>query len=186
MTKKNIYSGANFEEIKLELDKALSELALLPIEKATDEKEERTGINGMKTPFIISSIEDKLKTAMVVINDSTEQLKVIYNEEGMTDFVSRKLYIIKAKLDQIQEYYKSRTYSEIKHRFYIETVTKFTSKGPKDIEIKLPAATKEDQVKTRSNIQKQILRVIPILNQIGSSTEEILIKGDKEIPLSLR
>ena len=183
MAKKNIYSGADLIGIKEELNKALSELATLPIEGAQDEMDWRSGVNGTKTPYIISSIEDKLKTAMVVISDSVEQLKVVQQEEGFSNFVESKVFILENKLQQIQDYYEKRTYSEASHRFMEKD--HIGARG-KVIQLRLEAATKEEQVKTRSTIQKQILKIIPIINglktDVGEATE---LKG-MEIPIALQ
>ena len=187
MAKKNIYSAADLNKVKEELDKALSELASLPIENAIDEMDWRSGINGTQTPYIISSIEDKLKTAMVVIQDSVEQLKMIHTEEGYSYYVETKLYIISEKLAQIQDYYEKRTYSDVSHRFLENEVTKLTAKGPKTTKLRLPAATKEEQTKTRSMIQKNIFKLLPVINALKTTSgEEIQLKGKKDIPTSLK
>jgi hypothetical protein len=184
MLKKNLYSGAELSGIKSELDKALTELALLPIETSEDEMDWRSGVNGTRTPYIISSIEDKLKTAMVVISDSIEQLKVVQQEEKFSDFVESKVFILETKLRQIQDYYESRTYSEASHRFLEKDY--IGAKG-KVIKLRLEAATKDTQVKTRSTIQKQILKLIPAINALKSEKgEEKQAKGNKGIPLSLQ
>lgn len=187
MAKKSLYTGAEYLDVKEELNKALSELATLPIEEATDDMEVKSGINGTKTPYIISSIEDKLKTAMVIIVDSVEQLKVIHSEEGYSNFIASKLLIIETKLGQIQDYYKKRTYSEITHRFYESDYTTYSARGPKVIKLKLEACTKEMAVKTRSTIQKQILKLLPVISALKSEQgEEKQTKGNKGIPLSLQ
>jgi len=187
MAKKSIYSEAEYSDVKEELDKALTELETLPIEEAVDDMEVKSGINGTKTPYIISSIEDKLKTAMVIIVDSVDQLKAIHSIEGYSNFLSDKLSIIEVKLEQIQNYYKKRTYSDINHRFYEADYSTFSSKGPKVIKLKLEACTKEMAVKTRSTIQKQILKLLPIIAALRSEQgEEKLTKGNKGIPLSLQ
>lgn len=187
MAAKNIYSGAEYDGIKEELNKALSELAALPIEAAIDEMDWRSGVNGTRTPYIISSIEDKLKTAMVVIVDSVEQLKVVQTEEGFSKFVEDKILILEVKLAQIQDYYKKRVYSDVTHRFMELDHTVHSSKGTKVIKLRLEASTKEEQVKTRSTIQKQILRIIPTINSLKTlQGEEIRVKGVKGLPLSLQ
>ncbi len=184
MAKKNIFSGAEFAGIKEELDKALSELASLPIEDAIDEMDWRSGVNGTKTPYIISSIEDKLKTAMVVIMDSVEQLKVVQSEEGYSKFVEQKVFILEQKLSQMQDYYKKRVYSDVAHRFMEKD--HIGAKG-KVIGLRLEAATKEEQVKTRSTIQKQILKIIPIINSLKTEQgEKFERKGGEDLPLALQ
>lgn len=187
MAKKNIFSIADLKKIKEELDKSLSELAALPIEEAEDEMDWRTGINGLQTPFIISSIEDKLKTAMNVVTDSVEQLKVLHNEEGYSQYVEDKVFILETTLEQIQEYFEKRTYSDVTHRFLEKEVSKNTSKGVKTTKLRLLAATKEEQTKTRSKLIRDIFKTIPLINALKSeSGEEIQIKGKKDIPLALK
>jgi hypothetical protein len=184
MAKKNIFSIGDLAKIKEEIDKSLSELAGLSIEDATDEMDWRSGVNGTKTPYIISSIEDKFKTAMVVIIDSVEQLKVIHTEEGYSKYVASKVLILENKLGQIQDYFEKRMYSDVSHRFLEKE--HIGARG-KVISLRLEAATKEEQVKTRSTIQKQIFRIIPMLNTLKSvSGEEIQIKGKKDVPISLK
>ena len=54
------------------------------------------------------------------------------------------------------------------------------------IQLRLEAATKEEQVKTRSTIQKQILKIIPIINGLKTDVVEATELKGMEIPIALQ
>ena len=176
---KTIFTSLELDLIKAELDKALDEVYRTNFDQLEDEIAYRTNMSGLMQPYIISSIEDKLNSTILVMEDSTEQLKAIKNREGFNEFLTFNCDIIQKKVNQLQEYYRYKTNSEIEHRFkeYVHT----TAKG-KTINIKLEACTKEQQIKTRSSIQRKILKIVTNIELIRQENDKKTLMRGAEIP----
>lgn len=188
--KKNIYSAQEFELTKEELRKTIEHLESQVIEDLIDEAEWKSNSMGGMTPYIISSIEDKIKTIVVVILDTAQQLKVISENEGLSNFVEGKIFSLKSKVRELQDYYTDRHPLSMQHRFMTmekkvkpkATKNKQIGEEPKIVTLKLEAATKEEQTKVRSDVLKKLLSLTPILNSIESNEEDKLLKGGGEVP----
>lgn len=176
---KTIFKSLDLDLIKSELDRALEEVYRTNFDQLEDEIAYRTNMSGLMQPYIISSIEDKLNSTILVMEDSTEQLKSIKNKEGFTDFLTFNCDIIQRKINQLQEFYRYKTNSEIEHRFkeYVHT----TAKG-KTVNIKIEACTKEQQVKTRSSIQRKILKIVTNLELILQENDKKNLMRGADIP----
>lgn len=176
---KTAFIGAEMDLIKVELDKALDAVYYTNFFELDDEIAYRTNMAGLRQPYIISSIEDKLNSVIVVLEDSTEQLKAIRNVDGLTDFVEIRSAMIQKKVKDLQEFYRNKTYAEITHRFKEYTFT--NSKG-KLISIELEASTKEQQTRVRSTIQKKILKVLTNIELILAEAEKKRLINGAEVP----
>lgn len=176
---KTVFIGAEMDLIKVELDKALDAVYYTNFFELDDEIAYRTNMAGLRQPYIISSIEDKLNSVIVVLEDSTEQLKAIRNVDGLTDFVEMRSAMIQKKVKDLQEFYRNKTYAEIAHRFKEYSFT--NSKG-KLITIELEASTKEQQTRVRSTIQKKILKILTNIELILAEAEKKRLIGGAEIP----
>lgn len=176
---KTVFVGAEMDLIKVELDKALDAVYYTDFFELEDEIAFRTNMTGLRQPYIISSIEDKLNSVIVVLEDSTEQLKAIRNVDGLTEFVDLRCEMIKKKVKDLQKFYENKTYADINHRFKEYSFT--NSKG-KLITIELEASTKEQQTRVRSTIQKKILKIITNLEIILAEAEKKRLIGGAEIP----
>lgn len=176
---KTVYTGGEIDSIKDELDKALDAVYDVKFFELDDEVAFRTNMGGQKQPYIISSIEDKLKNAILVLSDSVEQLKAIRNMDGLSDFVELRCGMIQKKVGDIQEYYKDKTYAEAQHRFKKHTIT--TSKG-KEFEIELEASTREQQISVRSAIQHKTLKILTTIELIMQEQDAKRLKGGMDTP----
>lgn len=183
MSKQNAYTSLDFEQVKKQVGEFLEYLQSLTIEKLEDEITWTSTANGGMMPTVVSSIEDKLKTAIVVLYDIILQLKVIHKNEGITPELEYFIDISRSKVSEINDYYKKRPLKEVSHRY--QTVSGgVTAKGKEKI-LTLRCATKEHQIKTRSDVQKKVLQILPELGQLETLRKEFNQKGGGDIAPSL-
>ena len=176
---KTLFTNANIDYIKEEVDKSLIEIHHTDFETLEDEVAMRTIGMGGKVPYIISSIEDKINTTVTVLDDTIEQLKAIRNEDGYNDFVVTRCDTIKVKLSELQEYYRERTSKEVTHRFKDHTM--YNKKGD-PFTYTIECATKEQQIKQRSGAQRKILKILTALDYLLQEEEAKRLKGNMEMP----
>ena len=176
---KSVFTNAELDDIKVEVDKSLIEVNNTEFEYLEDELAFRTIGTGAAMPYIISSKEDKLTSTIIVLEDSVEQLKAIRNIDGLSEYIELRCETIKEKIKELQNYYKVRTHAEVVHRFKEHQMT---NKKGVTYTIKIEAATKEQQVRVRSNIQKKILKILIVIDQLLQETEDKRLKGGAEIP----
>lgn len=176
---KSVFTNAELNDIKEEVDKSLIEVNNTEFELLDDELAFKTLGNGASIPYIISSIEDKLSSTIIVLEDSVEQLKAIRNIDGLSEYIEIRCDTIKEKVKELQSYYKSRTHADVTHRFKKHQVT---NKKGVTYDLKIEAATKEQQVRVRSTIQKKILKILIIIDQLLQETESKRLKGGVELP----
>ena len=176
---KTLFTNSELGDIKEEVDKSIIEVSNIDFEELEDELAFKTMGNGASIPYIISSKEDKLSSAIIVLEDSVEQLKAIRNIDGLSDFITDRCDLIRDKVKELQTFYKSRTYAEVTHRFKRHVLT---NKKGLSYEISIEAATKEQQVRVRSTIQKKTLKILIVIDQLLQEAEEKKGKGNTEFP----
>ena len=177
--KNNVYKSLDFSVIKQELLNTMSYLETIDVEKIDDDIEFKATARGGIAPSIVSSIENKLKTCIILIFDFVSQLEVLYKTEGMTPYIADLIDSIKEKMEELQKYYLKRHPKTLSHRKAIYTSPKSGKK------VTFLAATVQDQIKCRSDIQKKILQILPKLSSLLEAKKEINIKGGSDIPPSL-
>lgn len=183
MKKNNVYSALDFDVMKKEMSSIMKYLQSLEIEKLIDEVKWSSTQNGGMAPSIISTIEDKIKTAIIVLYDFVSQLEVISKTEGISEFLLKHIDNIRNKMNEIQEYYLKRDPVNIEHRF--EIIQAGTKKNGEPKILTIRCATKEQQIRCRSDVQKKILQILPKLNQLESLKKQIVLKGGGDTPPSL-
>jgi hypothetical protein len=176
---KSNYSAGDIDYFKDEIDKSLATVARIDFFLLEDEISYKTNMAGLSQPYIISSIEEKLASTTLVLEDTTDQLKAIKNIEGPSDYINLRCATIQEKVKELQDFYKDKTTAETTHRFkeYAHT----TAKG-KVVNIRLEASTKEQQVKVRSSIQKKLLKIITTLDIILQAEDKKTLRRGEEIP----
>jgi hypothetical protein len=182
--KQNVYGSLDLDVIKKEMEGIMQYLQSLIIETLADEIRWTSTSTGGMAPSIISTIEDKIKTSIIVLYDFVSQLEVIVKNEGISDFVIEHIDNIRLKMNEIQNYYLQREPSSLVHRYETIKVGENKKTG-RDKIATIKCATKEQQIRTRSEVQKKILQILPKLGQLESLKKEIQIKGGTDIPPSL-
>lgn len=183
MAKQNVYTALDFEQVKKQVGEFLEYLQSLVIEKLEDEITWTSTANGGMMPSVVSSIEDKLKTAIVVLLDIVLQLKVIHKNEGITEDLEHFIETSRSKVNEINDYYKKRPLKEVNHR-YTTVSGGITAKGKEKI-LTIRCATKEQQIKTRSDVHKKVLQILPELGQLETLRKEFNQRGGGDTPPSL-
>jgi hypothetical protein len=176
---KSVFTTAELSDIKEEVNKSIIEVSKTNFEELDDELAYKTLGNGARLPYIISSIEDKLSSTIIVLEDSVEQLKAIRNIDGLSDFIDLRCDEIKTKVKEIQSYYKVRTHAEVSHRF---KVLEMTNKKGMTYSLEIEASTKEQQVRVRSTIQKKILKILVGIDLLLQEVEKRNLKGGGDVP----
>lgn len=177
MAKQNVYAALDFDVIKEEMGGIMRYLQSLTIEKLTDDVKWVGTPTGGIAPRVVSSIENKMSTAITTLYDFVSQLEIIYKSEGVSEFLLENIDNIRAKMNEIQDYYLTREPLDMDHR-YIEVESKKKT-------ISFLAATAEQQIKTRSDILKKTLQILPKLSQLESVKKEFNQRGGGDTPPSL-
>lgn len=184
--KKNVYSQVSLGGLKEEIDSIVEYLSTIDPESLTDEVDWKVTQKGTM-PMIVAKIEEVLDNALINVKDCSLMLVNIVEIEGVSEYIINHLDTIKAKLNEIQEYYKKRPISAIEHRRLVYSVPgKATAKNPnpQTRSLSFLVATKYQQIAYRSRITKKIYEAVPILEKLQSLKDEADFKGDIQLPPS--
>lgn len=176
--KSSVYSKVNFKTLKKELEGIRG---YLQFEKVDDTLEDEIDLKPTKAgglaPSVVTSLEKKIETQLTAIDTSSKILKVIFEKEGLSELVKNSIETLTAKLDEIELYYESRSMSDMKTRFVFYE----GSKG----RIRLLANSREDRIVSRTRVIEKIFKVKPIITELDSMKEEVILKGGYDIPESM-
>lgn len=180
--KRSLYKNLDISAVKVELQRNINYIQSVDIEQIDDELDEDMTATGGKVLRVIASIEQKLDSLITLIKDSIDQLKYITDLEGADEFVEHSISALKDSLKMMQAYYDARPPESLQMR--VHWVERKTKRG--SYQMKKIAANVPTQIKNRSKVLKIILDLQPTIAQIEEAREEeISLKGDKEIPISL-
>lgn len=172
-TKKiSIYSKVDFKTLKNELFSTMKYLASEKVDDTlTDDVDIKFNKRGEPKLTPTSTIEKKIETQMAVVETCSKILKSIFDKEGLSDDIKLAIETLTEKIEQVEDYYSKRPISELTKRY---------NKNPHILII-----SKEDRIVSRTRVLEKIYRVKPIITELESMKEEILLKGGYEIPESM-
>ena len=182
--KKNIFKNLNLKAVRQELYRNVEYIDSVNLELLNDEIEFSLTATGGLVPKVTTTIEQRINSMIVLIQDSIQQMKHIVESEGMDDFIQDLLDSLKDKIKEFQIYYASRPPTTLKNR---EHVIKRKTKAGKEYDVKILAANVPSQVTYRSKTLKIITELAPIIATLDEvESEEFQRKGTiKELPTRL-
>ena len=188
--KESIYKNVDLKQVKRELTRNVEYLSTVNIETINDDIEEVTDFRGIPTPKIIATLEQKLDSYIVLIKESLEQLHTVMRiESTVTEDMGELIESLEEHMKLIETYFESRPPEEIQLREHIVSVTRMKKNKKGDyVEVtsiaRLIAANIPAQIKTRVKIQKIILGLLPVLNDLreGRKDQKLLRGGGEMSP----
>jgi hypothetical protein len=177
--KSSVYSKVNFNTLKKELEGIMGYLQSEKVDDTLqDEIDWKINQKGGVNPSIVSTIEKKIETQLSTVDTCSKILKVIFEKEGLSDLVKISIETLTFKLDEIESYYEAKPISEIQKRY----TTKTFSNG-KDITFMV--ASREDRIASRTRVIEKIFKIKPLITELETMKEEIVLKGGYDIPESM-
>ena len=177
--KSNTYAKVNFTTLKAEL---LSIMEYLSSEVADDSLKDDIDLKitkkGGVTPSIVSTIEKKIETQMNTIETCSKILKVMFEKEGLSDTVNHSIETLTKKLDEIENYYVERPIASLTKRHTSQVFGNGKT-------INFLACSREDRINSRTKVMEKIFKVKPLISELESMKEEVLLKGGSELPESM-
>ncbi len=182
--KKSIYEGVSYDELKEELQDSILYLQSEPIEELEDRIEWKATKTGGIMPSVIAVIEEQIDLQIGVIEKCSRMLKSIYEQENLSEFVQSNIDVMINKLAEVQKYYRIRPITKTEDRFVLEEVNDKKSKtGSKTI--RFLSNKRENIIKMRTTTTEKILRLQPLIKELESFKETVILKGGYEIPESM-
>lgn len=176
--KLSIYSKVDFKKLKKELFNTMEYLASQKVnDELKDDIDWRLNKKGGVNPTVVSSIEKQIETQMNQIETCSNILKVIFEKEGLSENVKKAIEILTLKLEEIETYFDERPISEINKRYAVEIISGKS--------MSFMAASKEDRINSRTRILAKIFKVKPLITELETMKEEVILKGGYEIPESM-
>ena len=177
--KASIYSKVNFTTLKSELFNTIEYLSTERVnDELPDDIDWKVNKRGGVNPTIVSTLEKKIETQMNTIDTCSKILKTIFDKEGLSDIVKKSIETLTIKLEEIEDYYAAKPISEMTKRY-----TKMTFANGKDITFMV--ISREDRIMSRTRVLEKIFKVKPLITELESLKEEIILKGGYEVPESM-
>lgn len=168
--RKNRFEKVDLKTVREELRKNVDYLRNINVEAIEDEIDYITIAGGTQKPSIISSIEQKLNSFMVLTKASIEQLKYIVEADDQITLGSQDMLdFLKSYLIDMENYFKSRNPTSMSTRY--KEVTCTNAKG-KPYVVKLIGANVPTQLTTRTKILEIILQSQILVSQIENFQQE--------------
>lgn len=166
--KKTLYDEIEVEQLKIQLKSTIEYLKQISPYELTDRIGEKY-INGNLLPYIISTVEDQMRTALSSVKTSAGYIIAIYNKEGISEELKNDIEVTVQKLDEIREYYQKLRLTSIEDRKHWLLVG-YRGRGEYRREVYdwVIAATAEKQVEYRNRFIDEILKIVPQINIIKS------------------
>ena len=191
--KDSIYRNVNLDVVKRELIRNVDYLMTISIENINDDIREYKDFREVMVPRIIASLEQKLDSYIVLIKESIEQLHTIMKiEMEVTEEMGVLLDHLENHMKSIETYFEKRPPEEIIEREHTITTIKKKKDNKTGEYTEYPsitillAANIPTQIKYRAKIQKIILGLLPIINDIREGRKDPkLLKGDKDYPIAM-
>src|SRR5690606_35594247 len=154
--KKTLYDEIEVEQLKIQLKSTIEYLKQISPYELTDRIGEKY-VNGNLLPYIISTVEDQMRTALSSVKTSAGYIIAIYNKEGISEELKNDIEITVQKLDEIREYYQKLRLTSIEDRKHWLLVG-YRGRGAKRLEVYdwVIAATAEKQVEYRNRFIDEI------------------------------
>lgn len=179
MAKKlNVFNQESYQDLKQEVNNIVEFILEFDIEQAEDDVEWKPTMKGGLAPSVVSTIEEKVKTILMIIEQSARILKSLHDKEGMTPDTSSNIKIVVSKLKAIQVYYRNTPIKSVIHRKITKQIGK--DKVGRDKYIEFLVATKDRIIQARSGLLEKILKIVPLIEEIESLEKEFIVKGTGE------
>jgi uncharacterized coiled-coil protein SlyX len=177
--KSSVYSKVNFQTLKNELFGTMKYLAAEKVDDSLeDDIDWKINKKGGVNPSPVSTLEKKIETQMNTVETCSKIIKVIFEKEGLSELVKTGIETLTDKLNEVENYYAERPISEMDKRY----VTKVFSGGKP---ITFMVISREDRINSRTRVLEKIFRVKPMLTELETLKEEIMLKGGYDIPESM-
>jgi len=177
--KSNIYSKVNFQTLEKELRDTIGYLESEKVDETLeDDIDWKQNQKGGVSPSIVSTIEKKIETQMNTIDTCSKILKVLFEKQGLSEFIKYGIETLTSKLEEIETYYSERPISSInkRHKSMVFGNGKLVT---------FLACSREDGINSRTKVLEKIFKVKPIITELESMKEEVLLKGGSELPESM-
>lgn len=179
MAKKgNIYSATQLDTLKRELSGVVDYLQALDLTKITDDVDWKATSTGKVMPSIISTEEKIIETVVGEIKKSSSIITAIYDSEGINDILQYQIDVTVDKLNELQDYYFRQNINDLTHRKLEIPIGKDKQGNPKFMQV--VAASKEDQIKARSRITENVMKILPMIDVI-KGYKNVEARGGVEI-----
>lgn len=181
--KPNLFSQKDSDQLKRQIEEAINYLLSFELKDLDDDTEVKS-VNSKMVEYIVSTIESKVKTVIITASDTSQILSALSEDSKHQEFIEKSCKKIIKKVDEFNTYYENMPIDKIQHRFkYIETLSK---KG--DVyQVKLEAATREQQIKSRSEAIKKLTQIKVTLNRIYNNEEEREdVRAGQHVPVFMR
>lgn len=177
MAKKNLYSTTQIDTLKRELIGVVDYLQALNLSEIKDEIDWKVSAKGGMIPSIISTEEKIIETVLGEIRKSSKVIAAIYETEGVSDTLKWQIDVTVDKLKELQDYYFRININDLDHRRLEIPIGKNKDGTPKIM--KIVAASREDQIRSRSKITESVLQILPLIDVIkGIKSVEARGGGD--------
>ena len=143
-----------------------------------DDIEWKETAKGGIMPSVVSTIEEKLKTCLKVVNHCSKIVLSILEQEPENKATLSTIYLLTNKLEEVKLYYEQTDISALEHRK--------VSYSSKNKTITILASTREKQIQARQYIYEEILKLLPLIEKLVEIEKDFVeVKGGYEIPESM-
>jgi len=176
--KSNVFNQESYQDLKQELNNIIEFILDFDILTLEDDIEWKPTAKGGIAPSVVSTIEEKVKTILMIIEQSARILKSLHDKEGMTQDTSYNIKTVVQKLKTIQVFYRHTPIKSVVHRKITKKLGK--DKTGKDKSIEFLVATRDKIIQARSGLLERILKIMPLIEEIESLEKEFIVKGTGE------
>ena len=173
--RQNVYDGVSYDKLRNEIKEIIVYVTSEKMKDIEDSIHYRTAPKGGVIPSITVTIEKKIETQLITIESCCKILKSLLDKEGMSPFIQLGITSLIEKLNEIQDYFSERPLTSITDRMLPLNF------GKGNI-IETLAQSKESQISFRTKVSERILKVIPLVEELKSLKDAVLVKGGYEIP----
>lgn len=179
MAKKlNVFNQESYQDLKQEVNNIVEFVLDFDIEEVEDDIEWKPTMKGGLAPSVVSTIEEKVKTILMIIEQSARILKSLHDKEGMTPDTSSNIKIVVKKLKDIQIHYRATPIKSVIHRKVTKQIGR--DKAGRDKYMEFLVATRDKIIQARSGLLEKILKIMPLIEEIESLEIEFKTKGTGE------
>lgn len=187
--KTSVYSNVELDQVKEGLIRNVEYLSTIDINTLEDDYKIMADFKGSPVIRITTKLEEKLDSYIVLIKDSIEQLHSIMRIEAkVTPEMGDLLDKLEVHMKEIEEYYNNRPPSTVVDReiFTTEFVERKNKKTGETfsvaVDVTALAANIPTQIKHGSKVQKIILGLLPIINDLREGRKDPkLLRGGQDL-----
>ena len=182
--KKSLYEEIAADELKIQLKQTIEYLENIDPYKMSDRIGERYS-NGNILPYVVSTIEEQIRTALSSVKASAGYIIAIHNKQGLDDDLKNDIEITVEKLEQIREFYAGvRLEAVVDRTLYLLVGYKGRGDSRREVKSWVVIATREKQIEYRNRFVEEILKIKPQIDIIKSFSN-VSGRGGTEIGESM-